>query len=202
MRMDASNIISNPTRATLFGRFYEDIVRKWLETQLGFTVLPGKPRIYWKDQAIPSISKPTVNTSRLISALNNNKHSRSHCTPDGFLEKDGKYFIWEAKNWPKWGEPIDNVLWNSAWLLAQKADYRKKKYDLTGIIFSWWSRPTNETVLLQEIRGCIAPLSFDIYYSCEILNQCIQQQPIWYVDIVKRVQSDVEEFFLQLLGKR
>lgn len=202
MIKDAKDIISNATRATLFGRFYEKIIRKWLESKLDFEVYEGKPRIYWKEQPLPSIPpNSTDRMSRLDEIFKNAKQSKSHCTPDGLLKRDGKYFIWEAKNWPKWREPIDNVLWNSPWLLARKVDYRKEKLDLDGILFFWWERPQNEHQLLNEIRCCISPLSFDIYYTSEILNECVKEQPEWYRTIIKQERSAIDKFFAELLGE-
>jgi len=46
-----AEIMSNSVRATLFGKFYEQIIRRWFETELGFTIFQGKPRIYWKEQS-------------------------------------------------------------------------------------------------------------------------------------------------------
>lgn len=137
----------------------------------------------------------------MLSIVEDSKRSKSYCTPDGLVEKGGRYFVWEAKNWPKWHEPIDNVLWNSPWLLAKRVDYRKTKLDLSGILFFWWSRPPKESLLLAGIRLCIAPLSFDIYYTREILNECIATKPKWYTSIIEEEQSDIDKFFLELLGK-
>lgn len=38
-------ILTNPIRSTLFGKFYEEIIRCWFVTE-GFTVYKGKPRVY------------------------------------------------------------------------------------------------------------------------------------------------------------
>lgn len=201
MIKEANDIISNPTRSTLFGRFYEEIVRKWFEAELGFKVHAGKPRIYWKEQPVLDIRYRTEGLTKLTNIVEANKKLKSHCTPDGLLEKDGRYFIWEAKNWPKWYEPIDNVLWNSPWLLARKVDYRKTKLDISGFLFSWWSQQENDSLLLARIRLGIRPLSFDIYYTREILNECIATKPEWYTSIIEEQQSDISKFFLELLGK-
>lgn len=199
--MDTSKIISNSIRATLFGKFYEKIIRKWFETELGFIVYQGKPRIYWKEQPPLNVDNPTQNMLNLSKYLESYKQSRSFCTPDGLLIKERKYFIWEAKNWPKWYEPIDNVIWRSPWLIAKKVDYRKEKIEVKGIIFSWWSRPRNEEQLLAEVRKCVTPNSFDIYYTSEILNECLSKKPEWYIDIVTMEKKDIIEFFQELLGQ-
>lgn len=201
MTKEANEIISNPTRATLLGRFYERILRKWFEVELGFKVHSGKPRIYWKDQPSPNIRYQTDRITKLLKIVEDIKLSKSHCTPDGLLEKDGKFYIWEAKNWPKWHEPIENVLWNSPWLFARSADYRGRKIDLDGIVFSWWSRPASESLLLAKIKLCVAPLSFDIYYTREILNQCIARRFVWYRSIIEEQRCDIDRFFAELLGE-
>lgn len=197
----AKAILSNATRSTLFGKFYERIIRKWLDVKLGFTVFEGKPRVYWKEQPTPNIYGISVRLKDLVKALENVKKLKSWCTPDGMAEKEGKYFIWEAKNWAQWYEPIERVLWSSPWLLAKKVDYRGKKYDLSGILFFWWSKPENESEVLTEIRQCLEPLSFQIYYISQILNQCITEKPKWYIDIIREVRSDIDKFFSQLLGQ-
>lgn len=198
---EAGDILSNSTRATLFGRFYENIIRKWLEVECRFKVHAGKPRIYWKEQPPLQIRYRSERLKKLLNILEDNKQSKSHCTPDGLLEKDGKYFIWQAKNWPKWPEPIESVLWSSPWLLAQKVNYRGTKLDVDGIVFSWWSRPQNEALLLANVRMLIFPLSFDVYYTREILNECIEKQPKWYRSLIEEQRHDIEGFFLELLGE-
>lgn len=201
MIKDANDIISNATLATLFGRFYEKIIRKWLEIELCFKVYEGKPRIYWKEQPLPSIPpNATDSMSGLVDIFKNTKQSKSYCTPDGLLERNGEYFIWEAKNWPKWSESIDNVLWKSPWLLARKVDYRKEKLNLDGILFFWWKQPQNENQLLAEIRDFISPLSFEIHYTSEILNKCLHEQPAWYRTIIEQERSAIDKFFAELLG--
>ncbi len=44
-----SQIVNDSVKATLFGKFYERIVREWLKEKKGFIPFDRKPRIYWKD---------------------------------------------------------------------------------------------------------------------------------------------------------
>lgn len=199
MVKDTSAIMTNPIRATLFGKFYEEIIREWVKTK-GFIVYDGKPRIYWKDQPVPA-SAVSSNHKKLIQVLKEKQKRGSHCTPDGFMQKDNNFFVWEAKNWPLWYEPIDSVIWSSPWLLSKIVDYRGKSYQISGFIFSWWSKPRNEQQILDEVRKCIAPISFEIYYTNEILDECIRNQPRWYTRVIEEKQADVQQFFEELLGK-
>lgn len=97
---EISYIIDDAIKATLFGKFYEPIVLKWFEKKKKFNPSDGKPRIYWKDV------KPATGYSDKVKKINNVLHKykkeKQYCTPDGFLKKDGKTYIWEAKNWPLW----------------------------------------------------------------------------------------------------
>lgn len=194
-------ILTNPIRSTLFGKFYEEIFRGWFKTK-GFTVYEGKPRVYWKDQPIPSNREPSELKSKLVDLLKRYKMEKQFCTPDGLLEKDSRYFIWEAKNWPLW--PIgkmEDVLRRAPWLLTKVATYRKKKYNIKGIIFSWWSKPENADKIINDVRECISPNTFDVYYTKEILQECIDTLPDWYVKIIESHKQDIDDFFRQLLGK-
>jgi len=97
---NANEIINDPIKATLFGKFYEKIVSRWLKERKGFTSFGGKPRIYRKDVKCAKGNSESV--SKLNGILEKYKNEKQFCTPDGFMEKDGKYYVWEAKNWPLW----------------------------------------------------------------------------------------------------
>jgi len=118
------------------------------------------------------------------------------------LEKDGNYFIWEAKNWPLWPEKMEDVLSSTPFLLIDKATYKKRKLKVDGIIFSWWDKPVNEEDVLQSLRECVSPKIFKIYYTKEILEECIKKLPEWYVKIIENHKTDVISFFQQLLGEK
>lgn len=195
-------IITNPVRSTLFGKFYEEIIRGWFKTK-GFIVYEGKPRVYWKDQPIPHIKERTTFESKLINSLIQYKKERQFCTPDGFIRKDGRYFVWEAKNWPLWfNEEMGDFLEDASWLLTKVVTYRGTRYRINGIIFSWWSKPENEREILENVRNCISPISFDVYYTKDILQECVSTVPDWYVKIIKSHKQDIADFFEQLLGKK
>ena len=121
-------------------------------------------------------------------------------------KKEDKSYIWEAKNWPLWNEGKTNfnqlrdVLLSLPQLLATQANYRKEKKTVHGFLFSWWSEPLEVNILLEEIRTLIAPRTFEIYYTKPILEDCIERQYPWYVQIVDREKLGVEKFFKDLLG--
>ena len=195
-------ILTNPIKSTLFGKFYEEIIRGWFEAK-GFIVYEGKPRVYWKDQPTPSKKESSRLKSKLIDLLERYKKEKQFCTPDGLLERGGRYFIWEAKNWPLWPlDKMDDVLSEAPWLLTKVATYRKAKYNVNGIIFSWWSKPENADEIVDDVRKCISPNTFDVYYTQEILQECINTLPNWYVKIIKSHKQDIANFFEQLLGKK
>ena len=56
-------------------------------------------------------------------------------------------------------------------------------------------------MLYIEREACIAPSSFDIYYTSEILNACIQKKPQWYTNIINKEQTGIVNFFRELLGQ-
>jgi len=203
----ANEIINDPIKATLFGKFYEKIVSRWLEEREGFTSCGGKPRIYWKHVKYAKGNSKSV--SKLNDILEKYKNEKQFCTPDGFMEKDGKYYVWEAKNWPLWKEgkkPLEqlrDLLWSMPLILATKVVYRAQEKTIDGILFSWWSKPDDvESLesLLNEIKNLIAPSTFEIFYTADILEDCIENQYRWYLDIVKEEKARIDELFRDLQG--
>jgi len=45
---NANQILDDSIKATLFGKFYEEIVLRWLNEKKRFTPFDGKPRVYWR----------------------------------------------------------------------------------------------------------------------------------------------------------
>jgi len=137
---NANQIINDPVKSTLFGKFYEKILLVWLKEKEGFTPFEGKPRIYWKN--VEFVKGDGELPSKLNEVLKKYKNEKQFCTPDGFLQKDGKFYIWEAKNWPLWSEgkkPLDqlkDLLFSMPLLIATKADYKTHEYNVHGITFS------------------------------------------------------------------
>jgi|YNPNPStandDraft_1061719.scaffolds.fasta_scaffold107205_1 hypothetical protein len=200
----ANDIINDPIKATLFGKFYEKIVSEWLEEREGFTLCKGKPRIYWKDVEYAKGNSKSV--SELNDILKKYKEEKQFCTPDGFMKKDGKHYVWEAKNWPCWTEgkkPLEqlrDLLWSMPLILATKAVHRTKEKPIDGILFSWWSKPEGVEPLLKEIKELIEPRTFEIFYTADILEDCIKNQYPWYLEIVKEEKTRIDELFRDLQG--
>lgn len=206
----ANEIINDPVKSTLFGKFYEKIILGWLKERKGFTVYNGKPRIYWKDVAF--IGGDHESVLKFNAVLDKYKTERQFCTPDGFLQKNGEFYIWEAKNWPLWSEgkvPLDqlrDLLFSMPLFLATKGFYRTQEYSVDGILFSWWSMPegaTSEDVnhLLKDVRNLIAPRTFELFYTDKILEECIQNQYPWYLQIIKEEHARIVTLFKDLLGR-
>jgi hypothetical protein len=200
----ANDIIDDPIKATLFGKFYEKIVSRWLEEKEGFTSFGGKPRIYWKDVEYAKGNSESV--SKLNYILEKYKKEKQFCTPDGFMKKDGKYYVWEAKNWPLWTEgkkPLEqlrDLLWSMPLILATKVVYRTQEKTIDGILFSWWSKPDGVESLLREINDLIAPRTFEIFYTAAILEDCIKNRYSWYLQIVQKEKAKIDELFRDLQG--
>lgn len=198
-------IINDPVKATLFGKFYEEIILKWLEEKEGFTVKEKKPRVYWEN--IKYVKEDVEGGKKLNSVLKKYKEERKYSIPDGLLEKDGKYYIWEAKNWPLWTEgkkPIDqlrDLLFSMPFILAEEANCANEKYKVDGILFSWWSKPKDVEVLVEEINNLISPRTFKIFYTSDILEECIKNQYDWYKKIIYREKARIDEFWKDLLGE-
>ncbi len=199
-----NEIINDPVKATLFGRFYEKIILRWFEEIKGFTVFEGKPRVYWKDVEFAKGNGEGVN--KLNTILKKYKQEKHYCIPDGFLKKDGRYYIWEAKNWPLWTEgksPINQLrglLFSMPLILTTKAVYRNVEYEVNGILFSWWSKPDGVESLLEETNKLIAPRTFEIFYTNEVLQDCIKNKYSWYLEIIKKEKSKIDELWRDLLG--
>jgi hypothetical protein len=202
--IDGNKVIDTPLKSTIFGKFYEEVVRGWLQENEHFIPSDGKPRIYWKD--LVQIKGDSQSAIKLNKSLENNKAEKKFCTPDGLLQKEDKLYIWEAKNWPLWNEgktefnQLRDLLLSLPQILATKADYRKEKKAIHGFLFSWWSEPADANTLLKEIRTLIAPRCFEIFYTKVILEDCITKKYPWYVQIINNNKSSVQKFFNDLLG--
>jgi hypothetical protein len=204
----AKDIINDPIKATLFGKFYEAIIKGWLMTEGGFTANDGKPRVYWKDVESKGNGEHPLN-----KALRQYHQSKKYfCTPDGFLQRDGRNYIWEAKNWPFWTggqKPLDQLrdtLFSMPVILTTKAVYRTDNKDIDGFLFSWWSKPEgakSEEVenLVKEVNDIIAPQTFKIFYTNDILEDCIQKNYSWYSPIIEREEARMKELFEGLHGQ-
>ena len=165
----------------------------------------GKPRVYWKDVELNR--QIGGSTDKLREALERTKRDRQFCTPDGILMKNGAYYIWEAKNWPLWSEgkePVNQVrdlLFSVPLVLATKAVYRTKEYQIGGFLFSWWSQPEGIELLLTRIKLLIAPRTFEIFYTANVIEECIKNKYPWYLQIIKEEEARANELFKDLLGQ-
>jgi hypothetical protein len=202
---DGNEVIDTPIKSTLFGKFYEGIVLGWLRENKHFIPADGKPRIYWQD--LKPVRKNNQSASKLNETLHKYKAEKMFCTPDGLLQKEDKYYIWEAKNWPLWKEgktefnQLRDVLLSLPQILAKKAYYRTEKKAIHGFLFSWWSKPVGADALSKEIGSLIAPRSFEIFYTKHVLEDCIEKQYPWYLRIIDKERISVDKFFEDLIGK-
>lgn len=202
---DPDDIINDPIKATLFGKFYEKIVLRWFENVEEYKVFEGKPRVYWRDVRFP-VKATNDFAEKMNKKLSELKQTRRWCTPDGFLEKDGRYYIWEAKNWPLWTENKDplvqltDVLSDLPQILSKNVMYKNAFYEVDGFLFSWWKEPENVKDLENIVSNILKPGIFKIYYTSDVLKDCIENKYEWYIEIIDKEKSRVETLFNDLLG--
>lgn len=194
-------------RSTLFGKFYEGIIAKWLEEKEGYKHLQDKPCVYWKN------TQPLVNPSNdefiysLNKSLEQKKNNNIHTNSDGLFEKDGGFYLWEAKNWPNWneGKPIkkqvEDLLGNSPWLLAKKVRHQAQTKQLSGILFSWWQIFESCDQLEKDISERIN-IPFKIYFTSEIIDDCRKNKYDWYQKLINEQKENIDKFFRELLGEK
>ena len=203
------------TRSTLFGKFYERVLRKWLEENRHCTLVRWqdsavhKPRIYWRNVSFEGSDfshEPSLK-EQMSQAL---RQKASHCTPDGVFVKENRFYVWEAKNWPLYPEQgprsqILSYLASNPWVLARRFDFSGIQYEISGFWFSFWC---NEEVDESEIRkveqvinSIIGTARLEIILTEKILDDCIINQYPWYLKIIRQEKENVEQFFNQLLGQ-
>lgn len=204
------------TRSTLFGKFYERILVKWFEKKRYCRAVgwPGKrqvhkPRIYWKNLSVEGFdfSGAEELKQQMADSL---KNKVSHCTPDGVFEKDGKFYIWEAKNWPLYPEkgPRQQILAylaNYPWILARTFDLSRSKYAVSGFWFSYWCNKPDDEREIEEVERTVSTIvgegRFEIILTDRVLDDCIANQYPWYIEVVEQERANVAHFFEQLLGR-
>jgi hypothetical protein len=201
------------TRSTLFGKFYERIIAKWLEEEKDYEPkrwpngAVHKPRIYWNKISLDNFSFAGESTFETKVRKLLQSH-RSHCTPDGLFERKGKSYIWEAKNWPLYPEKgPESQIWNyfsdNPWILARTCDYEGDELEISGFLFSFWDMeiPVKKRIE-NKVKNIIGENRFEIICTKEIMKACIQNQYDWYVQIIKQEKNNIDDFFDRLLGKR
>jgi len=55
--------------------------------------------------------------------------------------------------------------------------------------------------LLREISILITPRTFQIFYTADILEQCIQNKHSWYLRIIEEEKTRIDGLFRDLLGQ-
>ena len=200
--MKADEILNDPIKATLFGKFYEKIVLGWFKEKRLGTPLDGKPRVYWEN--VDSAKGDCELVTRLNDVLVKYQKEKQFCTPDGLIERGGRYYLWEAKNWPQWTEgkqplkQLEDLLWNMPFILAKKALYRTVEYNVDGILFSWWSKPKGVESVLQKINNLTAPCTFEIFYTADVIEECIREHYQWYLRIINEEKARIDKLFRDL----
>ena len=201
---DYSRIIDDPIKATLFGRFYEEIISEWLQRRKGYVRYEGKPRVFWKD--VQPVKGESEAAKDLRWQLREYKKQKQYCIPDGLFKKDGAHFLWEAKNWPQWApwSPELNQLKSGLYylpvVLAKSALYQGASINIDGFLFSWWSKPEGTETVLKELRRITSPRSFDIVYTTDVISDCLNNNYSWYREIVNRERLRANSLFDDLLG--
>lgn len=196
------DIIDEPIKAILFGNFYERIILCWFEEKGLFHPLEGKPKVFWKDINYSKRNIEAANELKMV--LRENIEEGYYCLPDGLLEKRNKFYLWEAKNWPLWHEnkePLDqlrDLLFSMPMIMTTKAYLKGKPYPISGILFSWWTKPKGVNSLIKEINNLITPRTIRIFYTDKILEECIRQKYSCYLHIILEEEKKIKNFFSDL----
>lgn len=205
------------TQATLFGKFYERILSRWIEQELGCKREPSdsaksaihKPRVYWRSIGIDGFDFAEHQDLKdgMAEALTK---LRSHCTPDGAFTKDGKWYVWEAKNWPLYpqngsGKQILDYLKDHPWVLAHELELCGVRHPIAGFWFSFWCRDAKQEALIREaeqvIKSIVGTDRFKIILTDEVLDDGIEKQHPWYLEVVGQEREHIEAFIDKLLSK-
>lgn len=206
-RKSKSSIIEtdlDSIRATVLGKFYEGIVARWLDAHKGYSFQKGKPCVYWKDLQIPE--KFTVHRKSLES-LKNNKKIRANLDGLFLHTASQEHYLWEAKNWPKWSAElrdkdqiqIKKIFEDTPWVFAKQVKHEGKYKSVSGVIFSWWKEFDGFEAFEKEISEMTCS-QFKIYFTSSIIDDCRKEQYDWYISLIKEQQSNIYEFFAELLG--
>lgn len=192
-------------RSTLFGKFYEGIIAKWLVEKEGYLHQNGKPCVYWKE--IDELNLSDNFSKSLNGSLESKKRHNKHSNSDGLFKKNDKYFLWEAKHWAKWNEgkelekQVGDLLSNSPWLLAKKVKKSGENIKIDGILFSWWQRFKGYETLQQDVSQRIG-LPFKFYFTSDIIDDCRRNKYCWYKKLINEQKENIDEFFRELLGEK
>ena len=206
---------------SMFGKFYEKILEKYLEHFEGYEIKKdGKPIIYFSEEDIRRLNiekliaetdlKELRKTVEDISGrIQRSKKKLAKCMPDGLVKKGGKYIIWEAKcearsiikrmSW--W--PIEKRYFEFDWFLANKCRFKGENIPINGYILFWWSKPIigqeieKHEIIIKKLQKAaqIMNKSFEIKYIKEILSMLIKKKPDWYLSILKEQQEKINRFF-------
>lgn len=191
-------------RATILGKFYEGIVAQWLDAHEGYSFQKGKPCVYWKDLQIPE-ALTAYHTS--LENLKNNKKIRTNSDGLFLRTTSQECYLWEAKNWPKWSAglrdkdqiQIKNIFEITPWVFAKQVRHEGKDKPVAGVIFSWWNEFDGFEAFEEEISHMIGS-EFKLYFTSSIIDDCRKEQYEWYISLIKEQQSNISEFFAELLA--
>lgn len=193
-------------RSTLFGKFYEGIIARWLEEMEGFKLHKGRANVYWNETK--ELKSKDDFSKKLNQALDKKiKDKRKRTNSDGLFEKNGNFYLWEAKNWPKWRgkeKTLDEQVKNEAfgpWLLAKQVHIKGEKRKISGMLFSWWQRFEEYKKLENEVKETIG-MPFKFYFTAEIVDDCRKKKYDWYIKLVNEQKQNTDEFFKEILGDK
>jgi len=199
------------TRSTLFGKFYERIISKYLEEINGYHLIRwennqvNKPRIYWKKINMNSYKdfNDWLPKDKIIENLDN---KNSHCTPDGAFIKGNSNYIWEAKHWAPYPEKgsisqLQEYFIANPWIFADTFQIRNQLRRIDGFLFSFWNMTKNEQKEIeQNINNIIGEEKFRIILTYDILDDCRKNKYGWYTEIIEQEKWNIDLFFSELLG--
>ena len=191
-------------RSTVLGKFYEGIVAKWLTENKKYDFLEGKPSVYWEDVQIHT--KKHKYLENFKESLNKKKENNKHTNSDGLFKINQTFYLWEAKNWPKWNqgtfdfkEQIYKIFTQSPWIFANKVKHKGEEKQIGGFIFSWWNKFDGYDKFKTEISDMINK-NFEIYFTSNIIQDCRENRYDWYINLLEEQQQNINQFFNELSG--
>ena len=209
-RKSKHSIIQNDLdsiRSTLFGKFYEGIIAKWLQEHDKYILIDGKPCVYWVNTKSLYNASDKAFQQRINSALKKKKQKNVRTNSDGFFTKASNNYLWEAKNWAKWSEgktvynQVLDLLSSSPWLLAKEVKHNGEFKAVNGILFSWWQKFDRYHDIEKQISSNIR-IPFKFYFTSKIIDDCRIEKYDWYLKLINEQKENIDDFFKELLGEK
>ncbi|MEM3640706.1 MAG: hypothetical protein QXH37_02125 [Candidatus Bathyarchaeia archaeon] len=206
MRETLAERFSDEVLVSMFGKFYEKILEQYLESYEKYRALKtdGKATVWFSSGILQKFEKfylkETISRTNLElfketvqdikKRIDNNRTKKAKCHPDGIVQKNNKYYLWEAKCEPRsivkraWWWPIKRRIKDFDWFLADEVTVsitgKAQQIPISGYILFWWDKPKVKTERTEHQ---------DIIKKMKVA-----------ADILDAQQAKINEFFKELKG--